>query len=584
MPKGQQPSRVARYHRAVVLDLIRRYGPISKSDLSERSGLAVSSVLNILGSLRRHDLIREVGLGPSTGGRPPTLVELNPDARYAAGANIHPMGVDALLLDLAGDIVARTDIPLQDGMSVEGVARTVGEAIEQVLLLAHVDPGRILGTGVGLPWPVREGQVAEAIDAPGWLGVDFASLLERRLGIPVLLDSSANLCALAEYRHGSGHDADHGSLLYMYADHSIAHGLVIDGAVYRGADGLTGDIGHLVVDADGPACSCGNYGCLEALASVQAIIKRVVALGKLSGASMVGRSRQGDWDSVSYAAIADAVERGDPVTTRVVDEALDYLAIGVSNVASLLRPDTIVVGGELFDQESSTFERFRAAVARRRTRIPIANMLRCGDLGATAAPVGAATLVLEDFFGVPEHVMRSEPEPEATELAFESPLIWPEHSEDSVLLAPTETTVVRAENLQPMTARIRSGEPITVTVDVTLDRAVAVDHTGVKTMLHWDRVALFGGHWPNPKNSPMQCISTDGTTATYSVTLGSLPPGKYEFAAHIVGANDIWVPTVGAREPNGRLEVLPSRVFAREQAGHRRGRKEDERARVKATS
>jgi predicted NBD/HSP70 family sugar kinase len=566
-----------------VLDLVRRYGPISKSDLSERSGLAVSSVLNILGSLRRHDLIREVGLGPSTGGRPPTLFELNPNARYAAGANIHPTGVDALLLDLAGDIVTRTDIPLQGGMGVEGVARTVGEAIEQVLLLAHVDPGRILGTGVGLPWPVREGQVVEAIDAPEWIGVDFASLLERRLGIPVLLDSSANLCALAEYRHGAGHK-DHGSLLYMYADHTIAHGLVIDGTVYRGADGLTGDIGHLVVDADGPACTCGNYGCLEALASVQAITKRVMALGKLNGAPMVGGRAQGDWDSVSYAAIADAVERGDPVTTRVVDEALGYLAIGVSNVASLLRPDVIVVGGEFFHQESSTFERFKAAVARRQTRMSVADMLRCGELGATAASVGAATLVLEDFFGVPEHVMRSEPEPEATELAFESPLIWPEHSGDSVLLAPTETSVVWAGNMQPMTARIRTGESITVAVDVTLDRPVAADHTGVKALLHWDRVALFGGHWPNPKNSPMQCISTDGTTATYSATLGSLPPGKYEFAAHIVGANDIWVPTVGAREPNGRLEVLPSRVFAREQAGRRRGRKEGERARVRATS
>jgi hypothetical protein len=130
--------------------------------------------------------------------------------------------------------------------------------------------------------------------------------------------------------------------------------------------------------------------------------------------------------------------------------------------------------------------------------------------------------------------------------------------------------------------RVPSGEPVTVSVDVKLDANGRSTDTDVKVLLHWDRVGVFGASWPNPKNSPMHRMNHDGTSATYSATLGSLPPGKYEFAAHIIGANDVWVPTMGAREPNGRLEVLPSRVFAREQARQRKGRKEEERAEIQA--
>ena len=111
--RTQQSARVAQYNRAVVLDMIRRFGPLSKSELAERSGLAVSSVLNVVSSLSRRGLIRATGLGPSTGGRPPTLLELNPDAHYAVGANVRIGLVEAVLVDLIGNVVGETTLRME---------------------------------------------------------------------------------------------------------------------------------------------------------------------------------------------------------------------------------------------------------------------------------------------------------------------------------------------------------------------------------------------------------------------------------------------------------------------------------------
>jgi predicted NBD/HSP70 family sugar kinase len=585
----QQPARLARYNRAVVLDLIRRFGPISKSELAERSGLAISSVLNALASLSRRGLVRMVGLGPSTGGRPPTLVELNPQAHYAIGVNIRVTVVEAVLLDLVGDIVAETVLPLQGGLGVDAVIATVVEAVDQVVRLGHIDPGRVLGVGVGCPGPVRNGRVVVSAPAlSGWRDVPLAEQLERRLGLPVTLENDANLGALAEYRHGVGRTRGQcDSLVYIYADHGIGAGVVIGGKVYRGVDGMAGELGHTVIDVDGPPCICGNYGCLETFASVSSIIRRTVVAAKLGETTSVGERSGGDWDAVSYEAISEAVEQGDAVAQQAVNQAVAYLAVGVANVIRQFSPQVIVLGGQLFDQTPYTAERLRTSLANRPVfYAPAPTTVLVGELGARAASVGAATLVLENFFGVPEQVMSFEPVARALEPAFERAPVWPLEAQDGALLAPSKTRVRWAGNLQPIFLRVRSGEPVTVTLDVLLEDGNADDETGLKVLLHWDRVALFGGNWPNPKNSPMHRVQAEGLKATYSVTLGALPPGKYEFVAHVLAANDMWVP--GPREPNGRVEVLARRTrtyraaTARERGGQQRNQRKKEVDRAEA--
>ena len=563
--RQQQSTRLARYNRAVILDLIRRYGPVSKSELSARSGLAVSSVLNSVGSLSRRGLVRYVGLGPSTGGRPPALIELNPAAHYAVGVNVRITAVEAVLLDMVGDIVAETELPLQGGRDPESVAGTAVEAVDQVIRLGRVDPARVLGAGVGAPGPVSDGWVVVGAPGfPGWQNVPLAERLERRLGLPVVLENDANLGALAEYRHGVGADGGRcDSLIYVYADHGIGEGIVVDGKLYRGADGLAGELGHIVIDVDGRQCVCGNYGCLEALASVGSIIQRAIVAAKLHGTTFLSERFSGDWDAVSYAAISEAVAQRDPVAVSAVEEAIAYLAVGITNIMRQFRPQVIVVGGQLFDQDAWTFERLLIALEKRSSFFgaPPSKVV-LGELGIRAPSVGAATLILENYFGVPEQVMSSEPFAQRAEPAFEHTQVWPRRAEEGVVLTRSDVRIISAENLKPHFCRVRSGDPVSVTVDVLLEGKAAERATDVKALLHWDRVALFGASWPSPKNSPMQLMSTNGSRASFGMTLGSLPPGKYEFAAHVLGANDLWVRPDGPSDANGRVEVLANRSFS----------------------
>jgi len=544
--KKQQPTRLARYNRAAILGLIRHYGPVSQAELADLSGLATSSVVNITRSLVRRGLVRAVGTGPSSGGRPPRLLEINAEAGFAIGVNVRLAGLESVLLDLAGDVVAESNVSV-NAIDAPGIVATVCEAVDEVLRLASVDPGRVLGVGVGFPGLVRDGRsVVGTPEFPGWGKVALADDLEMALGMPVMLENNANLAALAEYRHGIGRERPVHSLLYVYADHGIGSGIVLDGRLWTGNSGFAGEFGHTVIDVNGPPCICGSHGCLESMASMAAIVRRATAVARLHGVE----------PPTTYRAVTEAVEEGDPIAINAVDEAMGYLAVGIVNLDRELRPDVVIVGGDLFKLGPDMYGRLNEILRKRPAfwdAEPVPIVL--GPLGTHAPALGAGAVVLERFFGIPEFGSNGEEQALGFEPSFESTPLWPVNAEDSMVGRDGDVSIAWAGNLQPISARLRDGESVTITVEARLEGDS--DGAGVKALLHWDRVPVFGGSWPSPKNSPMRVVGDENGTVTYAVTLAGLPIGKYEFAVHLLGANDVWVP--GARERNARVEVLRRR-------------------------
>ena len=479
--------------------------------------------------------------------------------------NVRPPYVKAILMDLIGSIRAETVLPLQGGREPSSVVSSVVEAANQVIRLAQIEPGRVLGVGVGCPGPVADGRTLVGIPGFPWENEPLADQLERRLGLPVILDNNANCGALAEFRHGAcSRDQDCASMVFMYVDYGIGAGIVLDGAVYRGADGTAGEIGHTTINPDGPLCLCGNFGCLEAVASVESLVRRSVTTSRPGEESQAVALRDGDWESVSFEAVMEAVEEKDEFASSALDDALDYLAVGVSNLSRMFRPNLIVLGGYMFERSDEPFKRLKEIVETRPSLFGMKPLnLAVGELGSTACGVGAATLILENFFGVAHHVMAPTQTPQLTEPAFESALVWPQESEQSVLVTTSPVEISWAGNLDPTFSRIRTGDHLSVTVDVRVAEGQTELPTDLAVLLHWDRVALFGGNWATPKNSPMRFLEEVNGVLRYEVRLGSLPSGRYEFAAHVIGKNDVWVRTNDERgERNGRVEVLRSRATA----------------------
>jgi predicted NBD/HSP70 family sugar kinase len=212
---------------------------------------------------------------------------------------------------------------------------------------------------------------------PGWVGVDAAAELEQRFGVPVYVDNDANLGALAEWVLGAGRGAE--DLAYLMLSSGIGAGLILGGRLYRGANGTAGEIGHVLVDDQGPLCRCGNRGCLETYAGAHALIE---LLGRAHGA-------------LDVQAMVELASAGDPACQRVVADAGRTVGVAMAALCNQFNPERVVVGGELAGTGDLLLEPLRDAV--RRYALPAAAeavTIVAGELGDRAEMLGALVLVV----------------------------------------------------------------------------------------------------------------------------------------------------------------------------------------------
>uniref|UniRef100_UPI0012926FF3 ROK family transcriptional regulator n=1 Tax=Streptomyces sp. E5N298 TaxID=1851983 RepID=UPI0012926FF3 len=342
-------------------------GGISRLELAERTGLTPQAVSKITARLREDGLAAEAGRRASTGGKPRTVLRLVPEAGHALGVHLDRDELRAVLVDLDGAVVGERRRALDLGAGaqavVEGVARAAGELVADTLrpsdrALADV-PG-LLGLGVALPGPLDHvrGVLHRVTGFPEWDGFPLRDALARRLGVPVVVDKDTNAAALGLTVGGAGGDSR--SFAYLHLGTGLGAGLVIGGGVHRGARTGAGEFGHQVIQLDGPPCTCGARGCIEAL-----------CLG--------------------------AVARGD------LAEAARVLGAGVANLAGLLDIDLVLLGGRTVAAAPEAFVRGVGAVldarARREGGQDGAVPVRVAPGGTRGVAEGAAQLLLAPLFG-----------------------------------------------------------------------------------------------------------------------------------------------------------------------------------------
>jgi predicted NBD/HSP70 family sugar kinase len=231
---------------------------ISRVELARESGLTAQAISKIVQRLVDEGLLAEAGRGPSTGGKPRTLLTLVPEARWAVGAQLGRDTLTVLRADLTGRVAA--DRRLAIDLAAWGPGRVLDLLAEQVaVVLADVPRERILGVGVALPGPLDQGAgvLHQVTGAPAWDGLALRDEVARRLGLPALIEKDSIAGVLSGI--GSPNRA------FVHLDQGLGAGLVLGGAVQRGARTNAGEFGHQTLDPNGPRCRCGNTGCVEAL-------------------------------------------------------------------------------------------------------------------------------------------------------------------------------------------------------------------------------------------------------------------------------------------------------------------------------
>ncbi|MGW2291542.1 ROK family transcriptional regulator [Streptomyces phaeochromogenes] len=357
-----------------VLDALRLGGPSSQAALARQTELSPATVNAIVKALRA-DGVAEVR--PVNGRE--FLVALVASHAAVVAVQVNVTSVHAALFDFGERVRLDSSAPLKEeggdpGLVVDMVRSLAAEAGIGLLDLA--------GVAVGMQAPIARasGTVSSwaRLQFPAWTDLPVAKTLEDDLGVLVIAENDANLAALAEWTWGAGQGA--ADFLYVMCAAGVGGGLVIDGRIYRGGDGLAGEIGHIVLEPSGPVCFCGSRGCLTTFVSERSILLALEASGS---------SRN------SLREVVDAARRGDPASRRVLYEAGRHLGRAFASTAKLMAPSVIAVGGTLSEAGNLVFEGIQSSVEMHSLRAVSPAIRVCpAQLGDDATLFGGVAAVL----------------------------------------------------------------------------------------------------------------------------------------------------------------------------------------------
>ncbi len=383
LQKGDQ-GLVRSQNRALVINLLRTSGPLSRADIAKQTGLAPSALTRLMRILIEEGVVEEVGKSSSSGGRPATLVGLNDQHAFSIGVKIERKRVLAARVDLGGVITHRAESPIEDPPDPSETLDKIANLVDRLL------NGRILGIGVSVSGFVDP---ASGINLYSpilrWENVHILDELSPRFEVPIRVENDVNALALAERWYGAGRNYQH--FICITVGEGIGAGVVIGGELYRGAYGGAGELGHITIDPNGPVCRCRERGCLEVYASDRFLEEEAGRLGYPGIDSMIAAARAGS-------------EEGRDVFVRMGTN----LGIGAKNLVNLLNPEVIILGGERMDEADLFFAAFQDEVHRHSFPAEAAQLqIVPSQLGRDGFLIGAATLAAVEFFRLPAQVSTS---------------------------------------------------------------------------------------------------------------------------------------------------------------------------------
>ena len=390
------------YNRSLVCAALFHEGPRSRVGLKQATGLPLSRLSDICGSLLTEGVIRESMISPATGtgrGRPRSLLELDLRRLGVACVRYDQESVTTALVDLAGTVhwMRRWNAPEIDEATTR--LRLIAKHLKQTLAIAHEVGVKLVGVGAADPGTVdvATGRSIRAVNMPGWANVPVVEHLSQSTELAAVIERSDGWQALGEVAYGAGRGSQH--VLFVTLLEGIGGGIVEGGNLLAGRDGSAGEIGHTRVSMDGPLCGCGGRGCLEAhlAPSRLAALWRGVAPADLD--NIVPRGEEAGDD---FAQMLVAAQENDPRAREVLANAAKALAVALGNATSLLNPERIILGGRFVAAGDSLLNLLRQELPKYALPELVANVdVRLAELGEDSAFLGIAARVRSNLFAYP---------------------------------------------------------------------------------------------------------------------------------------------------------------------------------------
>ncbi|NPV53379.1 MAG: ROK family transcriptional regulator [Firmicutes bacterium] len=376
------PATIRDNNRYLVLQVIERQGPVSRAELSRITQISEPTIYSIIDHLISKGLVREVGMGQSTGGRKPIMIEFNPEAGLVVGVDAGGTNIKMGISDLGGRFQHTRKIPTKElGFGAE-VVPGIARAVRGLMAESGIPQEKVLAVGVAVPGVVHP-ETGEVSLSPqmGWVSIPFRRLLYEELAIPVVVENDVNAAALAEKHWGAGQDMS--DFVFIAIGTGVGGGVIINGELYRGYSYAAGEVGYTITNLSWMKReSSEGFGCLETFTAAHGILKRAAELWGT-------RAGGGETAPATVEEVFELARAGDEIARGLVEEVADHLAAGIINISVVLSPQAVVIGGGIANAGDVLLQ----PVKERLQRIsPIRPQILLSKMGADTGLIGAASI------------------------------------------------------------------------------------------------------------------------------------------------------------------------------------------------
>jgi glucokinase-like ROK family protein len=385
-------------NKSLILNIIRTEKQISRAEIAKITKLTPPTVTNIVSELLAEGIVVEGQAGPSSGGRKPILLSINEKSYYIIGVDVGVHQARFALTNLNAEIVEMKEVSIEPGIEKDSFLNLLKKHIAFLLEQRTVAREKILGIGIGMHGIV-DCEQGIAIYAPNLYlkNIPLKEVLEREFQVPVLVENDARAMALGESWFGNGKDVD--DIICINVGIGIGAGIIMNNKLFRGENGIAGEVGHTIIDLNGPRCTCGNYGCLQTLAAhegIKHLVRKEISLGKRT---KILELINGNTNDINGKIVHEAAMQGDAVAIQVLETVGRYLGIACTNLINLINPKRILIGGGISKAGDWILQPLKEIVQQRAlTEEAKQTDIMQTSLGDMATVVGAVTLVLESFF------------------------------------------------------------------------------------------------------------------------------------------------------------------------------------------
>lgn len=370
----------------LVLDTIRKYGPINRYEIAKKTSLSPATVTNITEKLIKVGFIAETPSSVSKRGRKPINLTLSNETHLSVGIEIDPRRITGVIIGLNGDVLKSKRIDI-DKPTPEHIFESSIELYNS--LTKDIDKKMIVGLGIGIPGlidPKNKKIIFSAV--LGWKDV-YVDDFFKGLDIPFFIEDNVRAITLGELWYGAGIGKD--NLLCIGAGRGISAGIVINGSIYSGPNDRAGEFGHMVIEKDGKKCKCGNYGCLEAYVSTETIIEKAMEGIKINAYT----DFEPKDERKLFEEIIHTGKNGDKFILNIFEEVGEYLGIGIANIVNFFNPELIILADELAKAEELILEPIKRSM--RLYALPPIPEIVISKLGSLACAIGSATIGVKEL-------------------------------------------------------------------------------------------------------------------------------------------------------------------------------------------